>query len=308
MASFLNPTAGGRIQAKSERWDGTSVRVTRTCADHRATNQGCAVDLGDGRCTRAVLAAAPGTVFFRDNTQGIIRIDHGSDAQGRWRTDYAHMRGILVTVGQRVTAGQQIGTISDAHDPSVTNFSGCHLHFGVLLNGVEQDPWPYLNQNLSGAEMDTVITRYPAPRNWSTKGGSLTGRRLDPAPLFKSSSFSAGSPAHSIAEYQITPTPAGWDPGPYQLVSDGFFGGYLVPNSAIDLGPFPVCPPADSGSQDRINELEAQVVTLESRKAALESDVLAREAAIKLLTGLIRSHVEAATKPEDDLATAAGLQ
>jgi len=73
---FVNPTAGGRIQAESEAWDGQSVRVTRGCAGHRATNQGCALDLGDGKCTRAVLAVAAGKVTFRDTVQGIIRIAH----------------------------------------------------------------------------------------------------------------------------------------------------------------------------------------------------------------------------------------
>lgn len=151
---FANPTAGGRIQAQEEPWDGTSIRVTRGCAGHQATGQGCALDLGDGRCDRPVLAVAAGTVTFRDNVQGIIRIAHGSDAQGQWSSEYAHMSPLLVSVGQQVTQGQQIGEIGDAHDPAVTNFSGCHLHFGIRLNGAEQDPWPYLNASPAGDDMD----------------------------------------------------------------------------------------------------------------------------------------------------------
>lgn len=142
---FANPTAG-RIQAQSEPWDGTSIRVTRTCADHLATRQGCALDLGDGKCTRPVLAIGAGTVTFRDVVQGIIRIDHG----GGWQSDYAHMNPLLVDFGGKVTRGQQIGEIGDAHSAMVTNFSGCHLHFGILLNGVEQDPWLYLNATMEG--------------------------------------------------------------------------------------------------------------------------------------------------------------
>lgn len=141
--NFTNPTAGGRIQAQAEVWDGTSIRVTRDCAGHRATNQGCALDLGDGKCTRPVLAVAAGTVTYRNTVQGILRIDHG----GGWQSDYAHMSPLLVAIGTKVTQGQQIGEIGDAHDPTVLNFFGCHLHFGILLNGVEQDPWPLLNQN-----------------------------------------------------------------------------------------------------------------------------------------------------------------
>jgi hypothetical protein len=143
MIGFGNPTSGGRIQGPDEPWDQVSVRVTRGCAGHTATNQGCALDLGDGKCTRPVIAVREGTVTVRDDTQGIVRIRH---ADG-WRSEYAHMAGIVVTVNQAVAEGQRIGRISDAHDPSVTNFSGCHLHFALVLANVEQDPWPLLRQN-----------------------------------------------------------------------------------------------------------------------------------------------------------------
>lgn len=92
-------------------------------------------------------------------------------------------------------------------------------------------------------DVTITITKYPNPRTWRTKGGVLTGRRLDPPPLAKTGTFAAGSPAHSGAEYEISPTPAGWAPGPYQLVVDGYFFGYLVPNSQIDLDPV-TAPPA----------------------------------------------------------------
>jgi hypothetical protein len=90
-------------------------------------------------------------------------------------------------------------------------------------------------------DADVQVRPYPTPRTWLTKGGVLVGRRLDPAPLVASQTFVAGSPAHSSAEYTITPTPAGWPPGPYQLVIDGGLAGYLVANSEVTL-PDPVWP------------------------------------------------------------------
>lgn len=149
---FINPTAGGRIQPHLEAWDGKSIRVTRTCGPCGHPNnphghskaEGCAVDLGDGKCTRAVVAVMDGTIAPRTASmvlQGIVIINH---ADG-WRTDYSHMFPVLVKAGQLVKQGQQIGEIGDAHDPNVPNFSGCHLHYNVLHNGAQQDPAGYLN-------------------------------------------------------------------------------------------------------------------------------------------------------------------
>jgi hypothetical protein len=142
MTYFTNPVPGV-IHPKS--WvrpaGNIEFKNTRTCADHKATGQGCAIDIGNGRCDGKVLASAAGVVTFRQDLQGIVRIQH---ADG-WRTDYSHMFPILVKVGAIVTQGQQIGEVSDAHDPAIPNFSGCHLHYNILLNGVQQDPWPYMN-------------------------------------------------------------------------------------------------------------------------------------------------------------------
>ncbi len=149
---FANPVHGTIRPLGSPKIVGNPV-VTRDCAGHRATSQGCALDIGFARCGDPVIAAAAGTVLpfgppiagvtVGDAAQGIVKIDHG----GGWRSVYAHMNGVLVKPGQFVTEGQQIGVVGDAHDPRVTNFAGCHLHFELVLNGVEQDPWPLLDQH-----------------------------------------------------------------------------------------------------------------------------------------------------------------
>ena len=55
-------------------------------------------------------------------------------------TLYAHCSSINVSNGQRVSAGQAVGTVG-----STGNSTGFHLHFGVLLNGNFDDPANYLS-------------------------------------------------------------------------------------------------------------------------------------------------------------------
>src|SRR2546430_11762619 len=54
-------------------------------------------------------------------------------------TLYGHLSSIGVTVGQKVTQGQQIGV-----EGTTGNSTGVHLHFEVRLNSTPVDPSPYL--------------------------------------------------------------------------------------------------------------------------------------------------------------------
>ena len=179
---FSNPIPGVLHPLGYHR-TGSEFVVTRDCAGHRATNQGCALDINNGRCDGKVLSVAPGTVSYIDLTQGIVRIDHGAG----WRSDYAHMNPVLVKVGQRVGEGQQIGEVGDAHDPSITNFAGCHLHFAINHDGTEVDPWPLLRQNkedelqLQGTFVKHIINRrvVTTPSGSSFRAGpSVQSERL----------------------------------------------------------------------------------------------------------------------------------
>lgn len=106
---------------------------------------------GDGRGHRAVdlrapkgtpiYAAASGTVIKAgiDGDYGYaILIDHGNGLQTR----YAHESAIYVSVGQAVSAGQEIGAVG-----KTGNASGNHLHFEILINGTRIDPAPSLGLN-----------------------------------------------------------------------------------------------------------------------------------------------------------------
>lgn len=69
-------------------------------------------------------------------TGGRVEIDHGSGLS----TKYFHLRDLGVQVGQRVGAGQRVGTIY--HNPA--GFKLNHLHFEVHKNGKQVDPAPFL--------------------------------------------------------------------------------------------------------------------------------------------------------------------
>lgn len=86
----------------------------------------------------AVYAYADGKVtgVSQDNTLGkYITIDHG----GGLKTRYLHLSAFKVSVGDKVTAGQRIGSVGN------TGYStGSHLHFEVLKNGSYVSPWNYI--------------------------------------------------------------------------------------------------------------------------------------------------------------------
>ena len=97
------------------------------------------VDLG-APCDAPIWAANAGTVVRAGPASiygNLIEIDHG----GGVHTRYGHMfdSGLLVRVGDRVTAGQQIAAVG-----SNGYSTGCHLHFEVLTDGQNVDPVAFL--------------------------------------------------------------------------------------------------------------------------------------------------------------------
>jgi len=85
-----------------------------------------------------IVAANDGTVVSAGWNGGYgntVVIDHG----GGYSTLYAHMTGFSVSAGQRVTRGQQIGTVG-----STGMSTGPHLHFEVRVNNSPVDPMNYV--------------------------------------------------------------------------------------------------------------------------------------------------------------------
>jgi murein DD-endopeptidase MepM/ murein hydrolase activator NlpD len=77
---------------------------------------------------------APGVVSFtgvRTGYGNTIEVDHGHG----FKTRYAHLSAISVTVGQHVVLGQKIGAMGDTG-----RSTGTHLHYEVWVNGAAQNP------------------------------------------------------------------------------------------------------------------------------------------------------------------------
>jgi murein DD-endopeptidase MepM/ murein hydrolase activator NlpD len=93
-----------------------------------------------GQVGNSIYAAAPGVVVFsgpltvRGNA---TMIDHGRGVY----TAYMHQSEILVNVGDRVEQGQLIGKVGNTG-----RVEGPHLHFEVLVGGVQVDPLAWLTQ------------------------------------------------------------------------------------------------------------------------------------------------------------------
>jgi murein DD-endopeptidase MepM/ murein hydrolase activator NlpD len=94
-------------------------------------------------CDAPIRAANVGVVVQAGPESGygnLITIDHGRNTETR----YAHMfnNGVLVRVGQHVTAGAQIARVGSAGVAS-----GCHLHFEVRVGAHFVDPQPFMSSH-----------------------------------------------------------------------------------------------------------------------------------------------------------------
>ncbi len=87
-----------------------------------------------------IYAPAPGVVVFTGSLTvrgNATVIDHGWGVY----TAYAHQSEIFVQVGERVETGQVIGLVG-----STGRVTGPHLHWEVIVGGVQVDPLPWLSQ------------------------------------------------------------------------------------------------------------------------------------------------------------------
>ena len=124
---------------------------------HAAMHPG--IDLS-GAYGTPIYATADGTVLRAGWNSGgygnLVEIDHGRGITTR----YGHMSAILVSPGQHVTRGQQVGRMG-----STGRSTGNHLHYEVRIDGRAVNPIPFMKsadyvlamQRRSGAaSMDAV--------------------------------------------------------------------------------------------------------------------------------------------------------
>ncbi len=99
-----------------------------------------------------IYATADGTIDVLQNSFSgygkMIEIDHGFG----YRSRYAHMHGFAVRQGQRVKRGDLIGYVGDTGISTAP-----HLHYEVLINGVQVNPVHYFFNDLTTAEYEKII-------------------------------------------------------------------------------------------------------------------------------------------------------
>jgi murein DD-endopeptidase MepM/ murein hydrolase activator NlpD len=95
-----------------------------------------------------IVAAAGGVVItaqFHPEYGNMLEIDHGNDITTR----YGHTSKLYVKVGDIVRRGQHVADIG-----STGRSTGPHLHFEVLVKGVQQDPHKFLT---AGGNHDKLL-------------------------------------------------------------------------------------------------------------------------------------------------------
>ncbi|OUP60191.1 murein hydrolase activator EnvC family protein [Butyricicoccus pullicaecorum] len=143
-ASSSGGGGGGKVYSGSMTWPCPSYnRIsspygyrTHPISGTRKLHKGLDISASSGN---PVIAAASGTVvksYFSSSYGNYVVISHG----GGVMTAYAHMTRRLVSVGERVAAGQQVGTVG-----STGNSTGPHLHFEVYVGGSTVNPMNYFN-------------------------------------------------------------------------------------------------------------------------------------------------------------------
>ena len=104
-----------------------------------------------------IYAAAGGVVItqeFHYQYGNMIEIDHGNNLVTR----YAHASKVLVKKGDLIKRGQKIAEVG-----TTGRTTGAHLHFEVLVQGVQQDPQKFLTaaHNLPGANVAQTKAAFP---------------------------------------------------------------------------------------------------------------------------------------------------
>ena len=100
-----------------------------------------------------IVAAAGGVVItaeYHHQYGNMLEIDHGNDIVTR----YAHASRLLVKVGDIVKRGQHVADIG-----STGRSTGSHLHFEVLVKGIQQDPHKFLSAGLDQAKLASLTSK-----------------------------------------------------------------------------------------------------------------------------------------------------
>jgi len=130
-AELVSPLAGAYVPTAGFGQCGSSWVACHTGQDLAAPV---------GTPIRAVLAGTVTTAGWAGAYGNLVVIDHGRGLT----TWYAHQDHLTVTVGQRVTAGETVGSVGFTGNVKPVGPAGAHLHFEVRIDGSPVDPVPWL--------------------------------------------------------------------------------------------------------------------------------------------------------------------
>lgn len=143
--SDVTPSPGGFIWPVSTSKIITSPMGGRVSPGGIGSTNHRGVDIGGVGTTSAAMAAKAGKVILAKTVVygsyggsgygNYVVVDHG----GGYTTLYAHLTSVSVSVGQMVSQGDTVGITG-----STGNSTGPHLHYEVMINGVNQNPLDYL--------------------------------------------------------------------------------------------------------------------------------------------------------------------
>lgn len=127
--TYIKPISGGRATSGFGRRRSPTKGAS---SNHKGQDWG--VPTGT-----TVVASCGGTVAFAGWGSGYGNVVYINHPDGR-QTRYAHLSRILVSTGQTVSQGQRI-----AYSGNTGVSTGPHLHFEILINGVQVNPLNYIN-------------------------------------------------------------------------------------------------------------------------------------------------------------------
>lgn len=127
--TYIKPISGGRLSSQFGR---------RSAPKKGASTYHKGIDWATPTGT-AVMASSAGTVARAGWGSGYGYVVYINHADGK-QTRYGHLSKVLVSVGQHVNQGQKI-----ALSGNTGVSTGPHIHFEILVNGVQVNPFTYLN-------------------------------------------------------------------------------------------------------------------------------------------------------------------
>ena len=160
-----------------------------------------------------VLAAADGTVAEVDKRDGLVMVNHYG---GLWRTEYRHMRDILVAEGDKVKRGDRLGSIGNIAGDGRS--FGSHLHHVHWKRDKVGQPFRRVKQKMLGVPSMSSLRSDKRPDTWDAPGPHVVVGSPRPKPVIPlperpnyrlGYNDALGAAKAAVAAVTVPPGPAG---------------------------------------------------------------------------------------------------